>query len=202
MRSAPVPNPLALKNLLSEVGACQLCAEHLPLGPRPVVRISATARLLIIGQAPGTRVHASGLPWDDASGNRLRQWLQLDKDTFYDTGTIAIMPMGFCYPGKGKGGDLPPRPECAPAWHQLLLASMPAVRLTLLIGAHAQKYYLQCTDPGVTQVGIIWEAAPAGLFPLVHPSPRNQRWLSRNPWFEADVVPVLQQKVRQLLSAP
>ncbi len=132
-----------LASLLKDVRACTHCADHLPLGPRPVLRISKTATLLIIGQAPGTRVHETGIPWNDRSGDRLREWLDVDKDTFYDEGRIAIMPMGFCYPGVDKnGGDAPPRPECAPLWHERLHAHLPNIKLTLLIGMYAQAYYL------------------------------------------------------------
>lgn len=195
MPAARIP----LHDLLHEIAGCTLCAEHLPLGPRPVVRASPTARLLIIGQAPGTKVHASGIPWDDPSGDRLRDWLQLDRETFYDAGRIAIMPMGFCYPGKGKAGDLPPRPECAERWHSLVLAAMPAVELTLLVGSYAQQYYLSGRKQGVTENVRQWRSALPRFFPLVHPSPRNRLWLRRNPWFEADVVPELRKRVRALL---
>ena len=195
--------------LLQQVEHCTLCEEHLPLGPRPVVRASESARILIIGQAPGTRVHASGIPWNDASGKRLREWLQTPDDVFYDTRNIAIMPMGFCYPGKGKSGDLPPRTECAPQWHPSLLKQMPNIELTLLIGQYAQQYYLQSKSDGasdflkhnktLTERVKHWRDAPAGFIPLPHPSPRNQIWLKKNPWFEADVVPFIRSEVQRLL---
>ncbi len=192
---------MQLIQLLEDVRHCTLCAEHLPLGPRPVVQASAGARLLIIGQAPGTRVHASGVPWDDPSGNRLRDWLGIDKPTFYDLSQIAIMPMGFCYPGRGKGGDLPPRPECAPTWHGRLLEQMPNIELTLLIGAYAQKRYLPVQYGSLSNnVERFAEFLPS-LLPLPHPSPRNQHWLSSRPWFAQSVLPALRERVQRLLLA-
>lgn len=186
----------ALIPLLNEVRACDLCAAELPLGPRPVVRASETARLLIIGQAPGTKVHASGIPWDDASGKRLRQWLQLSDSQFYDESHIAIMPMGFCYPGKGKSGDLPPRKECAPLWHAQLLEQMPDIQLTLLIGQYAQNYYGTDSYKTLTERVQHWQDYPAGVIPLPHPSPRNQIWLKKNRWFEEELVPELQARIK------
>ncbi|WP_105103901.1 uracil-DNA glycosylase family protein [Microbulbifer pacificus] len=190
--------------LLNEVRACRLCEAHLPLGPHPVLSAGRSARLLIIGQAPGTRVHATGIPWNDPSGDRLRDWLQIDREIFYDESRIAIMPMGFCYPGRGKGGDLPPRPECAPTWHARLLAEMPNIQLTLLIGQYAQRYYLP--RPLFSKRGSISEnvhhfadALPHGFFPLPHPSPRNTLWLKRRPWFDEHVVPALRQRVHSIL---
>ena len=192
------PGMIPLLDLLDEVRRCDTCADHLPLGPRPVVRADQSARLLIIGQAPGTRVHASGIPWDDPSGDRLRQWLDIDKATFYDERNIAIMPMGFCYPGKGKSGDLPPRKECAPQWHQRLLEQLPNIELTLLIGQYAQRYYLPQAPKTLTDtVKKFREYLPTYL-PLPHPSPRNQLWLKKNPWFEAEVVPALREVTRGL----
>jgi len=160
------------------------------------------AKLLIIGQAPGTRVHASGIPWDDPSGERLRQWLGLSVDAFYDTSQVAIMPMGFCYPGKGKSGDLPPRKECAPQWHSALLALLPNIQLTLLIGQYAQRYYLEDTHKNLTERVQHWReqlASDEHRLALPHPSPRNRHWLQKNPWFEEELTPTLQEKVRQLL---
>lgn len=190
-----MPDLLPLDDLLAEIRACRHCEEHLPLGPRPVVRASATARLLIIGQAPGTRVHASGIPWDDPSGDRLRQWLQLDKPDFYDESRVAIVPMGFCYPGKGKSGDLPPRPECAQLWHETLLQQMPNIELTLLVGNYAQNQYLGRSRETLTQRVQRWRDFGPRLIPTPHPSPRNTLWLKRNPWFEAEVVPELRKRV-------
>lgn len=183
--------------LVETVEACTLCEPHLPLGPRPVVQIGRAARILIIGQAPGLKVHNTGIPWNDPSGDRLREWLNLDKDTFYNPQQVSIMSMGFCYPGRGKSGDLPPRPECAPTWHQQLLAEMPDVRLTLLIGMYAQKYYLNDGHKTLTERVRHWRDFPQHLFALPHPSPRNQYWLKRNPWFSEEAIPALQQKVIQ-----
>lgn len=190
----------SLDALLARIRACRLCEAHLPLGPRPVLRASTSARLLIVGQAPGTRVHASGVPWDDASGERLRAWMGIDRETFYDERRIAIVPMGLCYPGRGRGGDLPPRPECAATWHPLLLPRLRDVRLTLLIGQYAQAYFLGARrKPTLTAtVRAAGEYLPQFL-PLVHPSPRNQGWLRREPWFETEIVPLLQARVRVVL---
>ena len=189
----------ALKQLLSEVRACRTCEAQLPLGPRPVLRASSTARILIIGQAPGTRVHQTGIPWDDPSGKRLRDWMQIDHDLFYDEKQIAIMPMGFCYPGKGKSGDLPPRPECAPQWHERLLAEMPALQLTVLIGQYAQKYYLETGRRSLTETVQDWQTCLPEYFPLPHPSPRNIRWFRNNPWFESEVLPEFRRHIRRAL---
>jgi len=190
-------------SLLDEIAACTACAAPLPLGPRPVVRASdPRARVMIIGQAPGTKVHASGVPWDDASGKRLREWLGVTPEQFYDESRFAIMPMGFCYPGRGKGGDNPPRPECAPLWHDRILATLPDIKLTLLIGTFAQARYL-----GERRKGTLGETVRAwrdyvasSYLPLVHPSPRNAIWLKKNPWFEADVVPYLKEHVAEWIS--
>lgn len=190
---------ISLLDLLASVRACRHCEADLPLGPRPVVRADPRSRILIIGQAPGTRVHASGVPWDDPSGDRLRDWLQLDKPRFYDESCIAIVPMGFCYPGKGKSGDLPPSPACAPLWHEQLLAQMPDIRLTLLVGRYAQDYYLEDSRETLTERVGRWGDFAPGVFPLPHPSPRNTLWLRRNPWFDAEVVPALRERVAQVL---
>ncbi|MFK3648198.1 uracil-DNA glycosylase family protein [Lysobacter enzymogenes] len=189
----------SLLTLLREVRACTLCAAHLPHGVRPVLQASATARLLIAGQAPGRKVHESGIPFDDASGERLRAWLGLDRAAFYDAARVAIVPMGFCYPGKGKSGDLPPRPECAPAWLPKLLPQLHGVRLTLAVGQYAQAWHL----PGaasLTEAVLDWRAHWPHLLALPHPSPRNNLWLKRNPWFERELVPALRERVAQALA--
>ena len=186
--------------MLEEVRACRLCEALLPLGPRPVIQASNSARLLIIGQAPGTRVHETGVPWNDPSGDRLRDWLQLGPEQFYDSSRVAIMPMGLCYPGRGKSGDLPPRPECAPTWHPLVLEQMPALQLTLLIGQYAQSRYLPQHYGSLTENVRQYRKVLPSLFPLPHPSPRNRRWLAQRPWFEEDVLPILRQRVRAALA--
>jgi uracil-DNA glycosylase len=185
--------------LLEEVRACTLCATHLPLGPRPVLQAHPDARILIAGQAPGSKVHASGIPFQDASGDRLRDWLGVDERTFYDPRRIAILPMGFCYPGTGKSGDLPPRPECAPAWRMKLLAMLSNIKLTLVIGQYAQAWHLREEQgPTLTDTVQAWRKYWPSSLPLPHPSPRNNIWLKRNPWFEREVLPPLRRKVQQL----
>jgi uracil-DNA glycosylase len=189
----------ALDRLFAEVRACTVCAAHLPLGPRPVLRGRASARLLIVSQAPGTRVHATGLSFNDRSGDRLRAWLALDHDTFYDESRIAILPMGMCYPGQnGKGGDLPPRRECAPLWHARVRAVWPAVALTLLVGSYAIDYYLK---PGrtMTETVAAWQRYGPHYLPLPHPSWRTTAWEQRNPWFQAALLPELRQQVKALV---
>ncbi len=190
-----------LEALLARINACRLCEAHLPLGPRPVVRAAASAKLLIIGQAPGTRVHETGVPWNDRSGARLRQWLDMEEAVFYDARQVALVPMGFCYPGRdARGGDLPPRPECAPAWHGALLEQLPDVGLIVLAGAHAQRYYLQGRrEKTLTETVRAWERYQPKYWPIPHPSFRNTRWLQRNPWFEAEVLPALRRRVWELL---
>jgi uracil-DNA glycosylase len=190
-------NNLSLTDLLAEISQCQHCASKLPHTPRPVVRVAKTASILVIGQAPGSRVHASGTPWDDPSGERLRDWMGVDSETFYDTSRIAIMPMGFCYPGKGKSGDLPPRPECAPLWHERLLQSLPGIQLTLLIGSYAQNYYLDKTHSTLTARVAAWQDYMPNYLPLVHPSPRNTHWLQKNPWFQAELIPALRDIIKK-----
>lgn len=193
---------MSIAPLLKKIKNCTACAAFLPCGVNPVLRVgSAAARLLIIGQAPGLKVHQSSIPWDDASGTRLRDWLGLDTTQFYDESIVAIMPMGFCYPGKGTSGDLPPRPECAPLWHEKILQHLPNVKLTLLIGQYAQNRYLgDKRKENVTETVRAWQTyQPSGFLPLVHPSPRNGIWLSKNPWFEKDLVPKLQKRVKRIL---
>lgn len=185
-----------LDALLSEIRACRLCEAQLPLGPRPVLRASASSRLLIVGQAPGTKVHASGVPWDDASGKRLREWLGMDAETFYDASKIAIVPMGFCYPGKAGSGDAPPRPECRATWHPRLLPLLKNVQLTLLIGQYSQDYFLgKRRKATLTETVAAWREYMPVHLPLPHPSPRNVGWFKANPWFERDVVSALRERV-------
>jgi uracil-DNA glycosylase len=192
--------PSRLDNLLIDIRACTICAAQLPLGPRPVLRASASARILIVGQAPGTKVHASGIPWNDASGERLRDWMGVGRETFYDESRIAIVPMGFCYPGRGKGGDNPPRPECARSWHPRLIPLLKNVRLTLLIGQYAQTYFLrERRKDSLTETVRAFTKYLPDYLPTVHPSPRNQGWLRRHPWFAQDLLPVLRERVRELL---
>nr|WP_243436256.1 uracil-DNA glycosylase family protein [Acanthopleuribacter pedis] len=183
--------------MLQEIKNCRLCAAHLPMGPRPVLQVDPAARILIAGQAPGRRVHESGVPFDDPSGDRLRAWLGVDRNTFYDPRCFAIVPMGFCYPGTGKSGDLPPRPECAEAWRAPVLALLANVQLTLILGTYALKYHTGQTGPLTAQVKNWRQSWPHRLV-LPHPSPRNNRWLKQNPWFEAEVVPHLQSAVSEL----
>lgn len=192
---------IPLHDLLADVRACRICPD-LPLGPRPVLRAESSATILVIGQAPGTRVHASGIPWDDPSGERLRSWMGLSREQFYDASRIAIMPMGFCYPGRGRSGDLPPRKECAPQWHRAILDRLPNLSLTLLIGQYAQSYYLKDEYSTLTDRVKQWRRYLPDLLPLVHPSPRNRRWLSNNPWFEEQLVPNLQSEIALRLSSP
>jgi uracil-DNA glycosylase len=186
--------------LLKRVRACTLCAAHLPLGPRPVLQLHPGARILIAAQAPGRKVHESGRPFDDASGNRLRAWLGIGPDIFYDPRRIAIVPMGFCFPGTGRSGDLPPRPECAPAWRRQLLAQLRDLELTLVLGQYAQAYHFSGSRSSLTELVKSWRVYWPHTVPLPHPSPRNNIWLRRNPWFERDLVPVLRERVTQLLA--
>ena len=198
-RPAP-PTLKATGRLLADVRACTLCASHLPLGPGPVLQVHPAARILIAGQAPGSKVHASGMPFDDASGERLRAWMGIDKDTFYDAKRIAILPMGFCFPGTGTSGDLPPRPECAATWRNQLLACMPHIELTLIIGQYAQAWHLpDAGKASLTDTVLDWRSHWPAVLPLPHPSPRNNIWLKRNPWFGQEVVPKLQGRIAVLL---
>jgi uracil-DNA glycosylase len=201
MRAAIQSAPDRLEDLLTEIRACRVCAKHLPLGPRPVVRISASARILILSQAPGTRVHETGLTFNDRSGDRLREWLGIDRDTFYDESRVAVLGMGFCYPGRdAKGGDLPPRPECAPLWHPRLLAELPQVELTLLVGSYAIDYYLPETRRNsMTETVYHWRDYLPAYWPLPHPSWRTTAWEQKNPWFKRRLLPDLRRRVRELL---
>jgi uracil-DNA glycosylase len=196
--SADQPKSLVL--LLKEVRGCTTCAASLAHGPRPVVQVDARARILIAGQAPGRKVHDSGVPFDDASGKRLREWMGLDPDSFYDPTLVAILPMGFCYPGTGRSGDLPPRPECAPQWRARLMASMPNIDLTLVIGQYALAWHLPGSSAkNLTDTVREWRNHWPELLPLPHPSPRNNIWLKKNPWFAAEVLPKLRHCVGSLL---
>lgn len=183
-----------------EVRACRICAEVLPHTPRPVLQVHPDARILIAGQAPGRRVHESGIPFQDPSGDRLRDWLGVDETTFYDPQQVAILPMGFCFPGTGRSGDKPPRPECAPAWRESLLASLKRVELTLVLGRHALDYHLPAKPRTVTEAAAAWRDRWPEIVALPHPSPRNQRWLKKNPWFERDLIPRLRQRVSEVLA--
>ena len=189
------------QKLLTEVRQCTLCEPELPMGARPVVQLHPNAKILVAGQAPGRRVHASGKPFDDPSGDRLRQWMGIDKSTFYDAEKLAIIPMGLCYPGTGKSGDLPPRPECAPAWRHKLLEHLPNLELTLAIGQYAQSWHIDEPKQTLTERVKNWEHYWPDVLPLPHPSPRNNLWLKRNPWFEDAVIPTLQKRIAELVSA-
>ncbi|WP_394782262.1 uracil-DNA glycosylase family protein [Undibacterium sp.] len=189
-----------LTSLLTEVRACTLCAEHLPLGPRPVVQANASARILIAGQAPGRKVHETGIPFNDVSGDRLREWLGMTPEVFYDDKLVALVPMGFCFPGSTKAGDLPPRPECAPAWRQPLLDHLPSIKFTLVIGQYAQAYHFPGGRASVTEIVQAWRKHWPHTVPLPHPSPRNRLWLKRNPWFEEELLPELRARVKEVLS--
>ncbi|MFY0644309.1 MAG: uracil-DNA glycosylase family protein [Bacteroidia bacterium] len=187
--------------LLDEISKCRLCEAFLPLGPRPVLSAHTDSKIVIIGQAPGSVVHKSGIPWDDKSGENLRSWMGISPNTFYDAKQIALIPMGFCYPGKGKTGDSPPRKECAPQWHQQLLHEMNQVKLILLIGAYAQNYYLHSDEhKTLTERVFNFKEYLPHYFVLPHPSPRNNIWQKKNEWFRSDVVPKLKSQVHQIIS--
>lgn len=190
---------MSFDELVAQVRQCRICEHALPLGPRPVVQLSPSSRLLVVGQAPGRRVHATGLPFNDPSGDRLRNWMGIDRDTFYDDRQLAILPMGFCYPGTGKSGDLPPRPECAPAWRDLLLERLENIQLTLVIGQYAHAWHFPGSRVSVTDRVKRWREVWPQALPLPHPSPRNNLWLRRNPWFEEEVIPQLRKRVRDIL---
>lgn len=195
---------MSLIRLLREIKACRTCENSLPPGPRPILRVARTARVLIISQAPGSKVHQTGIPWNDASGDRLREWTQLDRSIFYDEATIAIVPMGFCYPGAEKnGGDLPPRPECAPLWHERVLAQLPNIRLTLLVGQYAQRHYLGSRrKKSMTETVRSFSKYGPDLFPLPHPSWRSTIWTRKHPWFETNVIPELRKAIQSAIEDP
>jgi len=190
---------LDFDQLVQQVRACTLCKDVLPEGPRPVVQLSRSSRILVVGQAPGRKVHETGIPFNDPSGDRLRQWMGVDREQFYNEEQVAILPMGFCFPGTGKSGDLPPRPECAETWREALLARLDKVELTLVIGQYAQAWHLPDSRKSVTDNVKAWREYWPGLLPMPHPSPRNIRWLKSNPWFEQEVIPRLQARIGELL---
>ncbi len=188
-----------IQHLHREIAKCKICEEHLPHGPRPVAQFGRKARILVAGQAPGRRVHESGIPFDDPSGDRLRDWLALSREEFYDPQKVAILPMAFCYPGTGANGDLPPRPECATAWREKVLALLPNIQLTLVIGLYAQKWHLKAQRKNLTENVRAWREFGPAVLPLPHPSPRNNMWLKKNPWFTDDLLPELKARVQNSL---
>lgn len=189
-----------MHKLLTEIRGCEVCKAHLPLGPRPIIAAHPNAKIAIIGQAPGTKVHTTGVPWDDPSGKQLRKWLGVTDEVFYDETKMALIPMGFCYPGKGKSGDLPPRTECAPLWHEPLFNAMSELELVILIGMYSQKYYLgKAAKNTLTETVKSYKLYLPKYFPLPHPSPRNRFWLSKNPWFEDGVILDLKIRVDDIL---
>ena len=191
----------SLEVILKKINKCNICTD-LPLGPKPILQVNESAKILIVSQAPGLKTHNSGIPWDDASGERLREWLDLSKDIFYNKNLIAILPMGFCYPGKGLKGDLPPRPECYPEWHHLITSALPEVELILLIGSYSQNVYLKkLKKKSLTETVRTFKDYAPNFFPLPHPSPLNNIWLSKNPWFNEEVLPALKQTIQKILSA-
>ncbi|UCS94454.1 uracil-DNA glycosylase family protein [Echinicola marina] len=187
-----------MDDLICDIKACELCKESLPLGPNPILSGSPESKIVIIGQAPGKIVHETGIPWNDKSGDNLRKWLGVERDVFYDADKIALVPMGFCYPGRGRSGDLPPRPECAPLWHPKLLREMKHVALTILVGAYAQGHYLQ-EKRNLTDIVKDYKKYLPDYFPLPHPSPRNNIWQAKNPWFGEQVLPALQKTISEVL---
>ncbi len=189
----------SLGELLTDIAACTVCAGQLDHDPRPVVQVGSKARIVIIGQAPGRRVHESGVPWDDPSGKTLRKWLGLTDEQFYDPDVVALVPMGFCYPGSAKSGDNPPRPECAPLWHDRVLAELPSDRLDVIIGMYAQKRYVEDRKATLTETVANWKQYFPGTVVMPHPSPRNQHWLTKNPWFEAETLPAVRERIASFL---
>ena len=185
--------------LLAEVRSCRICSDSLPLGPRPVLQLHPNAKIIIAGQAPGKKVHKTGIPFDDASGNRLREWMGIPKDVFYDANQIAILPMGFCYPGTGNSGDLPPRRECEQKWRKQLLGQLPGIEMTMVLGKYAQDYHFGKSKNSLTELVSSWKIYWPRMVPLPHPSPRNNIWLSKNLWFEAELIPLLRASISQIL---
>ena len=186
--------------ILNRIRRCEVCMENLPLGPRPVIQLGALSKIVIIGQAPGRRVHETGIPWNDASGRRLREWMNVNDTTFYNRDLFSILPMSFCYPGKGISGDLPPRPECAPLWHPQALKYIECSPLILLIGQYAQRYYLRKEfSRGLTETVRNYRKYLPQYFPLPHPSPRNQNWVKINPWFSEEIIPALQKRIKTMI---
>ncbi len=188
-----------IETLLTQVRACTVCQEHLPLGPRPVIQLHPKSKILIAGQAPGIKVHKSGVPFDDASGKRLRDWLGLSREEFYNAKLVSILPMGFCYPGTSSSGDYPPRPECSKKWRHTLLSQLKALQLTVVIGQYAQAYHLDKSQRSVTENVQAWKQYWPKIIPLPHPSPRNNPWLVRNPWFEQELLPKLKNRINEVL---
>ena len=189
-----------LSKLVKDIRSCTLCAEHLPFGPRPIIQVSGFAKILIVGQAPGSRVHETGIPFNDPSGDLLREWMGIDKEVFYDEKKIALVPMGFCFPGTGKLGDLPPRPECADTWRVKLLEQLNNIQLTIIVGQYAQAWHLdQGSKVNLTEIVMAWREYWPKAIPLPHPSPRNNIWLKKNPWFVEEVLPSLRRKVKSVL---
>lgn len=189
-----------MQTLLNAIKKCQVCKQALPFEPKPIIQLSSSSKILIIGQAPGVKAHQSNMAFDDLSGERLRDWLGVQRHQFYDSSLFGIMPMGFCYPGTGKSGDLPPRKECAPLWHSQIKAHMPNIQFILFIGQYAQNYYLQDKPKSLTETVKNWQQWAPHYLPLPHPSPRNNIWLAKNPWFETEVLPYLKQRVEMALS--
>lgn len=190
----------SFKALINSVRSCTLCANELEFGVRPILQVHPKARILVAGQAPGSKVHQSGIPFDDPSGDRLREWMGIDRETFYDESQIAIVPMGFCYPGKGRSGDLPPKPICATTWRDELITALPNICLTLVIGQYAQEWHLPFKQKTLTDTVRHWADYNEKLLPLPHPSPRNNIWLKRNSWFECDVLPILKERVNNAIA--
>ncbi|MFV2056492.1 MAG: uracil-DNA glycosylase family protein [Thiohalomonadales bacterium] len=185
--------------LLKTVKQCTVCEKHFPHGVRPILQAHPEAKILIAGQAPGRKVHESGVPFDDASGDRLREWMGVSREVFYDCKQVAIVPMGFCYPGTGKNGDLPPRPECEPAWRKQILEQLPRIEITLVLGKHAQKYHFGKHNASLTKLVKSWQTYWPSKVPLPHPSPRNNIWLSKNPWFTVEILPSLQATISTIV---